>query len=37
MEQTKDSSYEKDSKDEGLVKKVSNEAKEVFIKSRGSS
>ena len=29
MEQTKDSSYEKDSKDEGLVKKVSNEAKEV--------
>ena len=29
MEQTKDSSYDKDTKDEGLVKKVSNEAKEV--------
>ena len=29
MEQTKDSSYEKDSKDEGPVKKVSNEAKKV--------
>ena len=33
MEQTKDSSYEKDSKDEGLVKKVSNEAKEVLSKA----
>ena len=32
MEQTKDSSYEKDSKDEDLVKKVSNEAKEVLSK-----
>jgi len=31
MEQTKDSSYEKDS--EGLVKKVSNEAKEVLSKA----
>ena len=33
LEQTKDSSYEKDSKDEGLVKKVSNEAKEVLSKA----
>ena len=33
MEQTKDSSYEKDSKDEGLVKKVSNEAREVLSKA----
>ena len=33
MEQTKDSLYEKDSKDEGLVKKVSNEAKEVLSKA----
>ena len=33
MEQTKDSSYEKDSKDEGFVKKVSNEAKEVLSKA----
>ena len=33
MEQTKNSSYEKDSKDEGLVKKVSNEAKEVLSKA----
>ena len=33
MEQTKESSYEKDSKDEGLVKKVSNEAKEVLSKA----
>ena len=33
MEQTKDSSYEKYSKDEGLVKKVSNEAKEVLSKA----
>ena len=32
MEQTKDSSYEKDSKDEDLVKKVSNEGKEVLSK-----
>ena len=34
MEQTKDFSYEKDSKDEGIVKKVSNEAKEVLQKHR---
>ena len=33
MEQTKDSSYEKDLKDESLVKKVSNEAKEVLSKA----
>jgi len=33
MEQTKDSSYEKDSKEEGLVKRVSNEAKEVLSKA----
>ena len=33
MEQTKESSFEKDSKDEGLVKKVSNEAKEVLSKA----
>ena len=33
MEQTKDSSYDKDTKDEGLVKKVSNEAKEVLSKA----
>ena len=33
MEQTKDSSYEKDSKDEGPVKKVSNEAKKVLSKA----
>ena len=33
MEQTKDSSYEKDSKEEDLVKKVSNEAKEVLSKA----
>ena len=33
MEQTKDSSYEKDSKEESLVKKVSNEAKEVLSKA----
>ena len=33
MEQTKDSSYEKDSKDESLIKKVSNEAKEVLSKA----
>ena len=33
MEQTKESPYEKDSKDEGLVKKVSNEAKEVLSKA----
>ena len=33
MEQTKDFSHEKDSKDEGLVKKVSNEAKEVLSKA----
>ena len=33
MEQTKESSYEKDSKDDGLVKKVSNEAKEVLSKA----
>ena len=33
MEQTKDSSYEKDSKEDDLVKKVSNEAKEVLSKA----
>jgi small subunit ribosomal protein S6 len=33
MEQTKDSSYEKDFKEEGLVKKVSKEAKEVLSKA----
>ena len=33
MEQTKESSYEKDSKDDGFVKKVSNEAKEVLSKA----
>ena len=33
MEQTKDSSNEKDSKEEDLVKKVSNEAKEVLSKA----
>ena len=33
MEQTKDSSYEKDLKDEGLVKKVLNETKEVVEKA----
>ena len=33
MEQSKDSSYDKDSKEEVLVKKVSNEAKEVLSKA----
>ena len=33
MEQTKESSYEKDLKDDGLIKKVSNEAKEVLSKA----
>ena len=33
MEQTKDSSYDKDSRDDGFVKRVSNEAKEVLSKA----
>ena len=33
MEQTKDSSYDKDTRDDGFVKKVSNEAKEVLSKA----